>query len=268
MAGFFSALRIEWLKVSSYRTFWILLAIIAICMPGFNYVVYSFTDNSLPKMNGQSILGAPFSYPSVWKTVPYNAGSLVFIPAILVITLFTNEFTFRTHRQNIIDGWSRDRFIGLKIAETVMVALFVTIVNFATCIYFGSITHSTVAPGWSEYRFLLYFFIGTLDYMMIALIISQFIRRAGLAMGVFFLYLIVEQVLVITGRNKYHWGWVDYLPEEVTDKLIPSPLSKMFNSAGAVAQWEAALSGYLAVSVLYIALFTGIIIWRFRRADL
>src|ERR1700712_2726128 len=124
MTGFFPALRIEWLKVSSYRTFWILLAIIAICMPGFNYVVYNFTDNSLPKMNGQSILGAPYSYPNVWKTVPYNSGLLVFIPAILVITLTTNEFTFRTHRQNVIDGWSRSRFIGLKIFEVILVSLF------------------------------------------------------------------------------------------------------------------------------------------------
>ncbi|HEY4154757.1 MAG TPA: ABC transporter permease, partial [Puia sp.] len=109
MNGFFHTLRIEWMKVKNYRTFWILTGIIVVCIPAFNYVIFDVTNNTFPKINGQSILGSPFSFPNVWKTVPYNAGLLLFIPAILIITLITNEFTYRTHRQNIIDGWSRGR---------------------------------------------------------------------------------------------------------------------------------------------------------------
>ena len=112
MRDFFNTLRIEWLKLKYYRTFWILLGIIVVCIPAFNYVIYDITDNSFPKINGQNLLGNPFSFPNVWSTVPYNAGILVFIPAILIITLFTNEYSYRTHRQNIIDGWSRSQFVS------------------------------------------------------------------------------------------------------------------------------------------------------------
>ena len=52
------------------------------------------------------------------------------------------------------------------------------------------------------------------------------IKRAGLAMGIFFLYMIIEQFVVGIGRNKYKVTWVDYLPEEVSDRLIPQPFTR------------------------------------------
>src|SRR5664279_5085909 len=140
MGNFLNTLGIEWLKLKYYRTFWILLAVVAVCIPAFNYVIYDFTDNSFPKINGQNLLGNPFSFPNVWSTVPYNAGILMFMPAILIITLFTNEYSFRTHRQNVIDGWSRFRFIQIKLTEIFLLTLFVTIVVIITCLYFGWLT--------------------------------------------------------------------------------------------------------------------------------
>src|SRR4051794_6513388 len=124
MRDFMNTLLVEWLKLKYYRTFWILVIVIAICIPAFNYVIYDVTDNSFPKINGQNILGNPFSFPNVWITVPYNAGILIFMPAILIITLFTNEYSFRTHRQNVIDGWSRWRFIRVKIFEVFLLNIF------------------------------------------------------------------------------------------------------------------------------------------------
>jgi len=157
---FFNTLKVEWLKVRNYRTFWILLVVTAACMPAFNYVIYDFTDNSLPKFNGQSILGNPFSFPAVWRTVPYNSGLLVFLPAILVITLFTNEFSFRTHRQNIIDGWSRSRFIHIKLLEVLALTIGVTILVALTCVCFGFLTKTlSVRPHWNDVRFIFYFFV-------------------------------------------------------------------------------------------------------------
>ncbi len=50
-------------------------------------------------MNGKNILGAPFAFPEVWQTIAWNSGMLILLPAILIITLTTNEFTYKTHRQ-------------------------------------------------------------------------------------------------------------------------------------------------------------------------
>jgi len=270
MGDFLNTLWVEWLKLKYYKTFWILLAVIAVCIPAFNYVIYDLTDNSFPKINGQNILGNPFSFPNVWSTVPYNAGILIFIPAILIITLFTNEYSFRTHRQNVIDGWSRRRFIVIKITEIFLLSLFVTGVVVLTCLYFGFITRKPMQPiaGWEQYRFILFFFVEMLDYSLVAVLVAMLVKRAGLAMGIFFLYMIIEQFVVSLGRNKYKVNWVDYLPEEVSDRLIPQPFARRILSPGNNVLWEKHIPLYLSIAVLYIIIYIFLLSWRFRKSDL
>lgn len=270
MGDFLNTLRVEWLKLKSYRTFWILLAVIVVCIPAFNYVIYDFTDNNFPKMNGQSLLGNPFSFPNVWSTVPYNAGILIFMPAILIITLFTNEYSYRTHRQNIIDGWSRSRFIYIKLTEVFLLTFFVTGIVILTCLYFGFLTRKPVQPkaGWEEFRYIFYFFIEMLDYSLIAVLFAMLVKRAGLAMGLFFLYMIAEQFIVSLGRNKYKLTWVDYLPEEVADRLIPQPFARKILSHESSAIWEKHVPLYLSIAVLYIIIYIFFVSWRFRKSDL
>jgi ABC-2 type transport system permease protein len=270
MGEFLNTLHVEWLKLKYYRTFWILLAVVVVCIPAFNYVIYDITDNTFPKMNGQSLLGSPFSFPNTWSTVPYNAGILMFMPAILIITLFTNEYSFKTHRQNIIDGWSRSRFISVKLTGVIFLCLFITAVVAFSCLFFGILTHSSsqAKAGWAQYRFILYYFIEMLDYSLIAVIIAMLVKRAGLAMGIFFLYMIVEQFVVSLGRNRYKVTWVDYLPEEVTDRLIPQPFARKILAPGNNELWEKHLPLYLSTALLYIFIYILFIGWRFRKSDL
>lgn len=270
MPDFLHTLRIEWMKVKNYRSFWILLGITIVCIPAFNYVIFDFTDNNIPKINGQSLLGAPFSFPNVWRTVPYNAGTLLFIPAILIITLFTNEYTYRTHRQNIIDGWSRSRFIHIKLFEVLLLTIFITGIVVLTCLFFGWLTRKPNEPktGWEQLRFILYFFVEMLDYSLVAVLLAMLIRRAGLAMGIFFLYMIIEQFVVAIGRNKYKQNWVDYLPEEVSDRLIPQPFGGRMVPVGNNSVWENHVPMYLTIAFLYIILYVLFAIWKFRKSDI
>src|SRR5688572_27759840 len=101
-------LKIEWLKVKNYRTFWILLLLIMVSIPAFNYMIFDITDNSFgnSKQMKEMILGRPFSFPTIWQTIGWISSLMLFIPALLLITITTNEFTYKTHRQNIIDGWA------------------------------------------------------------------------------------------------------------------------------------------------------------------
>jgi ABC-2 type transport system permease protein len=270
MHDFIQALRVEWIKLRYYRTFWILLAVIVVCVPAFNYIIYDFTDNNIPKINGQSLLGKPFSFPDVWRTVPFNTGILLFMPAILIITIFSNEYTFRTHRQNVIDGWSRSRFIQIKLVEVFLLTAFVTGIAILTCFYFGFLTHSAgdKSASWPEYRFILYFFVEMLDYMLIAALIAMLVRRAGLSLGIFFLYMFVEQFVVALFRNKYKKDWVDYLPEEVSDRLIPNSFARRMMSANNSNLWEKHVPLYLTITLLYIFLYVFIIYRRFHKTDL
>jgi hypothetical protein len=265
----FHTLRIEWMKVKNYRTFWILLAITVVSLPAFNYTIYDLTDNAFPKVQGQNLLGKPFSFPDVWQTVCWNSGLLLLIPAVLIITLTTNEFTYKTHRQNIIDGWTRTQFINIKLFEVLLFSVFVTLVVFATCLVFGiSVKHDPGVSIYKNARFVLFFFVEMLSYSLIAFLLGLFIKRAGLAMGAFFIYMILEQFAVALLRHKYHVQGVDYLPEEVTDILIPQPFGRRLMGPDKLKIWESHLSGYIVTAVVYVILYYGVSNWRFRKSDL
>ncbi len=233
-------LKVEWMKVKNYRTFWILLGITAFSVPGANYVVYNLMDNSFPKgRNGvRSLLGSPFAFPDVWQTVCWNAGWLFIIPAILVITLTTNEFTYKTHRQNVIDGWSRGQFIGVKLIEVLLLSLFTTLIVLLTALAFGYIGNK-VPEGvsiWQESRYVGYYFVQMLSYSLIAFVMSILIKRAGLAIGIYLLYLLGEKLIVGFLREYYKLTAFEFLPKETTDRLIPVPYIKSLTNSLDV--WE------------------------------
>ena len=264
-------LGIEWMKVKNYKTFWILLALSIVSIPAFNYSIYDLTDNSFPKVRGKSIFGSPFAFPDAWQTVSWNSSLLFIIPAILIITLSTNEFTYRTHRQNIIDGWSRTQFIYIKLFEILLLSILTTIIVFCSALFFGSVLNK-LPEGvriFSDARFIFFFFIEMISYTTIAFLLSIFIKRAGLTMGIFFVYMVMEQFVVGLMRNKYNQNWVDWLPEEVTDKLIPQPYAqKILSNPSWNKAWEHHIPIYIIVAAAYLAIYCIITSWRFRKADL
>jgi ABC-2 type transport system permease protein len=264
-------LRIEWMKVKNYRTFWILLAITLLSIPGFNYMLYNLMDNKFPKgPKGHSLLGSPFAFPEVWQTVSWNASLLFLIPAILIITLTTNEFTYKTHRQNIIDGWGRNQFIGVKLMEVLLLSVVATCFVLLTALAFGYIGNKVPngISAWTQSRFIFFYFIQMLSYSLIAFLLSILIKRAGLAMGIFFIYMIAENIVVGILRGKYKVNAIDFLPEEVTDRLIPFPYIKAIIPPEETARWESHIPVYLAVAFLYILVYCFVTGRYFLKNDL
>ena len=267
-----SLLRVEWLKIKSYRTFWILLGMTILSIPGLSYLIMSLMDNKFPKNNGKSILGSPFAFPDAWQTISYCSAPLLFIiPVILVITLTTNEFTFKTHRQNIIDGWSRGQFISVKLFELLLLSITCTVVVFLTALIFGAVINK-VPEGvsiWTDCRFVFFYFIQAISYFTIAFLIALLIKRAGMAIAAFLGYLLAEQIIVGVVTNIYKSTAANYLPEEVTDSLIPQPFGrKMLQSADQIAQWEHQIPVYLVVAAVYLIVYCVLCSRRFTTSDL
>jgi hypothetical protein len=276
------------MKVKNYRTFWILLAITLFSIPAVNYMFFNILKNSFPKGKGAAaILGSPFGFPDVWQTVSWNSSLLFFIPAILIITLTTNEFTYKTHRQNIIDGWSRQQFVSVKLVEIFLLSVLTTIAVLLTAFLFGYFNNKTGAgaaatgigmtavPGpattasvsaWQESRFVFFYFVQMLSYSLIAFLMALFIKRAGLTMGLFFIYLIIEQIVVGILRGRYDIYAVNYFPEEVTDQLIPFPYAKALFAKQ--ANWEHHIPVYLLVALLYLVIYCLVTGRHFAKSDL
>lgn len=269
----FHLLKIEWLKVKNYRTFWILLLLIIISIPALNYMIFDITDNSFGKNAKQvqrMLLGRPFSFPLVWQTTSWLSSLALFIPSLLIITLTTNEFTYKTHRQNIINGLSRFEFISVKMVEVLLLALLSTVLVFGSALCIG---HLAADPNETVKQFenikqLGYFFVEALAYIMFSFLLSILIKRAGLVMGLFFLYSMIAEQMIVGILKVWGHDIGRFFPLETSDRLILNPFSRLLSTPEVIKEWESQLGISLFIALAYIAVYVFICIWYFRKKDL
>lgn len=160
-----SLLKTEWLKIKKYPAFWWMTAIVALTYPGINYLFYRGYEgmvngqNQKAAMVAKMIMGNPFTFPEVWHTAAYASSIFVFIPSIVVIMFITNEYTYKTHRQNIIDGWSRNQFLLSKLIDVLIVSLLTTAVFFIIALIIGYINiNDGSGKVWEQSHYTVLFF--------------------------------------------------------------------------------------------------------------
>lgn len=254
-------LKIEWLKVKNYKAFWIFLGLYIAALIGINYVAY-YISTEVSKQAPITIF--PYDFPRVYQTIAWVSSWLLYFPGMIMILVISNEYSFKTHRQNIIDGWERRQFIVSKILFALVLAVILTIFCFFIALIFGTIFSSSISFEGIEY--IGYAFIQSLCYLFFAMILAVLLRRSGLAIAIFFLYGLVFETLIgnlvdnfiLHSHNFYY-----YMPLEASDVLIPIPFGdKIFykDAPGATT--------LLILSIVYIVLYIFLSLRKFETDDL
>lgn len=270
-------LRIEWMKVKNYNAFIILSCFFALGVVTVNYVIFLVNKNIISQASAANIVGkfSPYDFDKTWQTTSYASGMILLLPALLLIMLITNEFSFRTHRQNIIDGWSRLQFIHVKLVIALIVALLSTLLVFITALSFGFASGSAFSTyGISHVGF---FFLKALSYNMIAVLISVLIRRTGFAIGVFFIYMglenFISQLLDVwsiklraeQGIDLGSMG--DYLPMNSADGMLTFPENPLKGLAKGVMPTDYTWI-VISLAIAYLVLFYWWSVNRMTKTDL
>ncbi len=258
-------LKIEWLKVKNYKAFWIFSILYAFAILGINYTGYYVNELTVQNVPmGSALLGSPYSFPKVWGTVGFMSSWLLYFPGILFIMLLTNEFNFKTHRQNIIDGWTRQQFITVKFVFAILFSLVATFFNFLVALLFGFIsTGSHFSFGGIEN--VGYIFIQTIAYITFAMFLAVLFRKSGAAIAVFFLYgLIFEFIICMLINHKLDLSPVGYfLPLQVTDVMLPIPFGNKIIYDRAPDLWIMVIA-----SLAYICGYYFFALKKFTKEDL
>ncbi|WP_343668517.1 ABC transporter permease [Chitinophaga sp.] len=254
-------IRIEWLKVKNYRTFWILLILAIIVIPASNMIVADVVSR-IPKQ-ATELLGKNFyDFPVVWQTVANVNSFTSVIFGLLLVTLVTNEFSYKTHRQQVIDGWERIDFVLSKVFWVVALALIALVVSFITAIAFGT-TYSTFSFSFEGIQFLFFYFLQVLVSLSLALLLGMFIKRSGLATVIYLGYTMVLEQLLTVGL-KHSFGAIGgLLPLQAGDELLPFPVVDKVLPGSA----DYGHGVYEITIILYIALFIGLTCRRMLRVD-
>ena len=222
-------IRTEWLKMKKYNAFWWLMGLTICSYPGVTFLFYNvyLEITNQPTRLGEYAklgLGNPFTFPEVWHTIAFFSSCFVFIPAVIVIMFMSNEYSFRTHRQNIIDGWSRSQFVTSKLVDVLIITGIITLLYTIVALVTGiSNQERLIQDTWGQAHYIGLFALQTFAQLSIAFLIGFLVKKAFLALGIFlFYFLILENIFVglMTWKNI---SVRHYLPLELSDKLIPPP---------------------------------------------
>ncbi|MBP6432850.1 MAG: hypothetical protein KA319_13880 [Ferruginibacter sp.] len=237
-------LKIEWLKVNKYTGFILLTSFFALGVIAANYITYAVKKQVVDKVQGSQLLFSDsfYDFTATWQTTSYISSFFLILPALLIVILVSNEFTFKTHRQNIIDGWSRNDFLKVKMLFAFLLALASTIVVILTALTFGFLSGTSFSI--KGFENIGYFMLKAVSYNMVAILISLLVKRSGVAIALFFIYTIFENgvamLLFVLAVNIKQDSNVDlgnmgnYLPMNASDGLINAPWENVKNMAKSI----------------------------------
>ena len=220
-------LKIELRKILSYSTFWVL--------SGITFGIYFFflLIGSQINFNFDGFdTNVYFRFPTVWQTIAYYSSWFNLLLVLLIVIITGNEFSFKTFRQNAIDGLTRRELFISKLLLILLFAFAAFLVTFISAFIIGVIytDNFSIEFVMQDIYFVFAFFIQSVGLMSIAFLISLLLRNIAASIvvfiGVYIFELIIRAFFAIMSID-----WGQYLPFNVLSNLCNAPsFSKMITN--------------------------------------
>jgi ABC-2 type transport system permease protein len=248
-------LKIDLKKLTNYRTFWVVcglyfftLAFVTASGMEFLKWIASFVEGFGQKINIDRI--PLYHFPDVWQNLVYISGFFKIVLAIMVVISITNEYQYRTIRQNIIDGMSRWEFLKSKILTNVLFSVMSVTMVFIIALVTGMIysPQLNTADIFSDLEFFPAYFLEVLAFLSYALMLGIFVQRSGLTIILLLLSHMIEAIIKVNIPEAARW-LRDFFPMQSISNLVSLPFARY-------AFQE--IQDYVAITAVLIAL-----VWTF-----
>jgi ABC-2 type transport system permease protein len=225
-------LKIDLKKLTNYRTFWIVgglyfvtlgfgaasgmefLKLLADLIEGFGQQI---NINRIPL----------YHFPDIWLNLIWHCGLLKIVLAIMVVISITNEYTYRTLRQNVIDGLSRTEFLWSKILTNLLFSLvsvlMILIIGLVTGLIYSPVVDFSLIT--TDMEFLFTYFLEIFFYLSFALMLGILVQRSGLTIILLLLSKLIE-IIITSNVDDYVPSIIPYFPLVSIWNLIAFPLPR------------------------------------------
>lgn len=248
-------LKIEWYKLRPYTIFWIFTGLYAVLLFGAYYVVKRFFE-------GQEF---PVGFPMKWQGLTWIAGWLNPFLVLLTILYTTNEYSFNTFRQNVIDGLSRSEIFLSKVIVHLLFALYSTLLVVLLGTLFSALFSKafTAENYFSDFYYVGIHFLKCFTFLSVAYAISLFFRKGIIA--------IIVLIILYIGDGLVSWiatpAAFDMLPFASMSNLINNPVTEQFTKElsgdKGPEQWM-----FIVAVLVYLGLFNGLSWFLLHKRDL
>lgn len=179
-----------------------------------------------------------FNFPYIWHFNTYVASILKFFLLLVIVSMMSNEYSYKTLKQNLIDGLSKKEFILSKFYTVIAFAAISTIFVFVVSLILGLIysDYNEFAIIVSDLVYLFAFFVKLVGFFSFGLFLGILVKRSAFAVGAMIVWLILENIF----RGFLFWQYQDtdnmvdkvssimqFMPLESMSNLIKEPISRL-----------------------------------------
>ena len=251
--------RAELRKILPYRTVWIILALFLVLLALF------VSAGGSVVLNGQPVGATLYTFPGLWPKLTYVASYFNLLLGILLVILITDEFQFRTFRQQVIDGASVAELLQNKLLVSGLLAAFGMLTVLVLGFYFGlTRAADTANQATVGITAVALYGVQVLGMLSLAALLAVLVRRSGPSILLFLLYAWVAEPLL---RFSLPDTLDRYLPAKVFNSLTPMPGQEVLDT---ITGPSAVLlpTQALPLALAYTALFWGVSYLLMRSRDL
>ncbi|MGY5847484.1 ABC transporter permease [Salegentibacter sp. HM20] len=213
-----------------------------------------------------------FNFPYIWHFNTYIAALLKLFFAIVIVSMVSNEYSYRTLKQNLIDGLSKKEFILSKFFTLLVFAAASTffVVLLSLILGYSFSDYSEFSIVFSDLEYVLAYFVKLTGFFAFCMFVGMLIKRSAFALGFLFIWWIFESIL--HGVLK----WKIFRDSEVADQimsffpltsmgnLIHEPFSRLNAVKTAATQLGSTLNIDYAIhwyQILIVLIWTGILVY-------
>lgn len=176
-----------------------------------------------------------FNFPYIWHFNTYIASIFKLFLAVVIVSMISNEYSYGTLKQNLIDGLSKKEFITSKFVTilffSALSTVFIVVMSLVLGYSFSSYTEFGIV--FSDWQYVLAYFVKLVGFFSICMFVSILIKRSAFALGFLILWNIIEFIIVgvlrwniFPNTNVYEKVGA-FLPLESMSQLIKEPFSRL-----------------------------------------
>ncbi len=224
-----------------------------------------------------------FNFPFIWHFTSYMAAILKIFLAIVIVSMMSNEYTFLTLKQNLIDGLSKKEFVLSKFITVVLFAAISTIFLFIVSMILGLSfsDYKEIGIIFSDLEYMLAYFVKLVAFFSFCLFLGVLVKRSAFALGFLIIWFILEKISYgllkwkIFKDTDIAESITQFFPLEAMANLIKEPFTRLGAVQSAANQLGEAFDKNYDVewhTMLITLVWTGLFIyWSYvilKRRDL
>jgi len=159
-----------------------------------------------------------FNFPYIWHFNTFIIALLKIFFAIVIVAMIGNEYSYKTIKQNLIDGMSKSEFLKSKVYTIASFVGISTLLVFSISLILGGIysDYNEFQIIFSELEYLLAYAVKLFGFFSFCLFLAILIKRSAFALG----FLALWQVFEGIAYGLLRWRLSDLIPQLSAEKVI------------------------------------------------